>query len=269
MSVRKQFRNLAEALYALDRVSEVLKLFTIRRISPNRRISVGRFYVAISNVLVPLMIERRDNISVKGSLEPSTTLHIHENYVFLSRSLGVNGDPMQTVLMMREGVPGISLVDGEEAAVSLIAASIAEKLRTDPEAYRIARLLPNNLRVLVERAREQSDSVIDIIELCLRLSRCVQSKAQRKHCIVELRIWTSKNRAIELPYEISYIKSFGSGYLRLRYLGGELDLRSLSLNLVDTIMPRLVPMSVIEELVNNIVKTVRILSIATKLLEQR
>ena len=150
-----------------------------------------------------------------------------------------------------------------------LAASIAEKLRAESEAYRIVKLLPNNLRALVERAREQNDSTMDIIELCLRLSRCIRCESQRRHSIVELRIWTSKSRTLELPYEISYIKSFGSGYLRLRYLGGELDLRSLSLNLVDTVMPRLVPMSVIEELVNNITKTVRILSIVAKLLEQR
>lgn len=136
---------------------------------------------------------------------------------------------------------------------------------------KIVKLLPNNLRILVERARSEVDSdAIDITELCLKIPQLILRKKEVQHRhIVELRVWSSKNKAIEFPYEISYVKSFGFGYLKLKYLGGEVDMRTLSLSLADTILPRLIPTSVVEEMTDNVMRALRILNITAKLLSRQ
>ena len=268
--MRKRLRRLSEVLYVLDKISEVLRHLEVRRVSLNKRSFVGRFYVAIPNVVLPLLIIQENDIVARGSLEPSTTLHVHENFVFLSKSPSLDPHLVRVMPIPQNGVVGINIGNCDEALLLLLASAIAERLSLEPEAMKIVKLLPNNLRILVERARSEVDSdAIDITELCLKIPQLILRKEIQHRHIVELRVWSSKNKAIEFPYEISYVKSFGFGYLKLKYLGGEVDMRTLSLSLADTILPRLIPTSVVEEMTDNVMRALRILNITAKLLSRQ
>ena len=268
--LRKRLRRLSEVLYVLDKVSEVLRHLEVRKVSLNKRSFVGRFYVAIPNVVLPLLITQENDIVARGSIEPVTTLHVHENFVFLSRSPSLDTYLVRVMPIPQNSVVGINIVNCDEVLLLLLASAIAERLSLDPEAMKIVKLLPNNLRILVERARSEVDSdVIDITELCLKIPQLILRKEIQHRYVVELRVWSSKNKTVEFPYEISYVKSFGFGYLKLKYLGGEVDMRTLSLSLADTILPRLVPTSVVEEMMDNVMRTLRILNVTTKLLSRQ
>jgi len=262
-------RRLSEVLYILDRLAEVLRHLEVRRAPLNKRSFVGRFHVAIPNVVLPLLIVQENDIVARGSLEPSTTLHVHENFVFLSKSLSLDLHSLRVLSMSQDGVVGINIGDCDEVLLLLLASAIAERLSLEPEAMKIIKLLPNNLRILVERASSEVESdVIDIAELHLKIPQLTLGREIQRRHIVELRVWSSKNKTIEFPYEISYVKSFGFGYLKLRYLGGEVDVRTISLSLADTVLPRLIPTNAVEEMSDNVMRALRILNITARLLSR-
>ncbi|NPA97121.1 MAG: hypothetical protein GXO32_05920 [Crenarchaeota archaeon] len=253
-------RGFRDAVYMLDRLSPILAQLRASTIHQTSRSFVGRFCAVIPKALVPLAIPHGKDLYLRASIEPNSVIYVHENVVIISQSRHDGGDLFRA-LLMGDRVPAIDLDRCGDDVMSVLAASIADAIAGRDRWKEILSNLPSNLRALVSKAVEQLEEANgdDLIAMPLR----------RASSFIEVRLWSyapgSRPRDNLHPYEISFVKSVGPGYVKMKFLGLELDLRPSMPAALEHVMAKLVDRHVIDSIVERVYRAARIVGVGLSL----
>jgi len=264
VSLHRSLRSFRDVLYLLDRIASVVSTLSARCITTSIRSSVGRFCAVISRSLVPLSVSCQNDLFLRASLEPNTVLYIHENYVIMSQVHGDAGTLFRA-LIFGDRVPAIDLSSCDERVLGVLAASIADAVKNTRREHEIVHTLPSNLRALVERSLkllEEKSSVGNLISTVVTVSRGGERK------FIELKLWSCRHErgpSIDMPYEISYVKSIGVGYLKLRFLGAEVDIKPTTPQVAESIIARLASREIVDKAIMNVMRAAKILEVGLEL----
>ncbi len=253
-------RGFKDAIYMLDRLSPLLAQLRVSTIHQTSRSFVGRFCAVIPKALVPLSVPHGKDLYLRASIEPSSVIYVHENLVIISQGRQEGGDLFRA-LLMGDRVPAIDLDKCGDEVLSVLAASIADAIAGKDRWREIIVNLPSNLRTLVTKAMEQMESGEDSDFLTLSL--------RKSSSFIEVRLWSyspgSRPRDSLHPYEISFVKSVGPGYMRMRFLGLEVDLRPTMPAALEHVMLKLVDRHVVETIIERVYRAAKIVSVGLSL----
>ncbi len=252
-------RGLRDAVYLLDRMSPLIAKLRASTISQTSRSFVGRFCAVIPHALVPISVSKSRDLYARASIEPSSVIYVHENVVVISR-YEKEGSDLFKVLLMGDYVPAVDLDKSDDELLSVLATSIADALLQRDRWRDVVLNLPSNLRTLVSSAMEQ-------------LRNAEQSSLTfplvKQHNFVEIRLWSCgpghRARDSAQPYEISFVKGVGPGYLKMKFLGVEVDLRPAMPVALESVMFKLVGKNIVDEIVNRVYRAARIVSVGLSL----
>jgi len=253
-------RGLRDAVYMLDRLSPIIAQLRASTIHQTSRSFVGRFCAVIPKALVPLSVPHGRDLYLRASIEPNSVIYVHENVVIISQSRQEGGDLFRA-LLMGDRVPAIDLDKCGDEVVSVLAASIADAIAGKDRWKEVLANLPSNLRALVTKAVEQLEeqAADDFIAMPMRKSSS----------FIEVRLWSyspgSRPRDSLHPYEISFVKSVGPGYVKMRFLGLELDLRPSMPAALEHVMAKLVDRYVLDAIVERVYRAARIVGVGLSL----
>jgi len=256
----KNVKSLRDAIYLLDRMSPIVARLRAGTITQTSRSFVGRFCAVIPRALVPISVSHGRDLYARASIEPSSVIYVHENVVVISR-YERDGSDLFKVLLMGDYVPAIDLEKSDDELLSVLAVSIADAL-VNREKWRDVLLnLPSNLRTLVSSAIEQLRSEDRRAALSFPLVR--------EHNFVEIKLWSCgsgyRARDSSQPYEISFVKGVGPGYLKMKFLGVEVDLRPAMPAALEGVMFKLVGKNIVDEIVDRVYRAARIVSLGLSL----
>lgn len=251
----------ADLVVLLDRLAEAVRIFGADTATLSRRLARTRFYAALSKLVLPVAI--RKELVMRCCIEPIATVYIHDSIAYLSIVGGRDIVDESFGVPLNEAVPCIQL-SGDSPCVYLLAASIASKIVE--EGANILGSLPAHLRMLVERALDvYKRASVNAQDLSIKLARFRKVADENRRYIVEVVLWTSKTKALDIPYEILFVKSFGSGHIKLRYVGGYVDIAAYSSTFVDLVLHKVVPYTILKEVESNVLYASKIVATALDL----
>jgi len=264
VSLHRPLRSFKDVLYLLDKIASLVATLSARCITTSIRSGVGRFCAVVSRSLVPLSVACQNDLFLRASLEPNTVLYIHENYVIMSQMHGDAGTLFRA-LVFGDRVPAIDLSNCDERVLGVLAASIADAVRHSRREHEIVHTLPSNLRALVERSLKLLDERSGVGSLFTMVVARPRGSERR---FIELKLWSCRHErgtAIDLPYEISYVKSIGVGYIKLRFLGAEVDIKPTTPQVAESIISRLASREAMDKAIMNVVRAAKILEVGLEL----
>ncbi len=262
--------RLSELVYAVDRIAETLRsIRVVARKSHTFSKSIGRFNMVIPHTIVPIAFEKEGDFIDRASILEDTSIYIHEDgAILLSAVLGVESTSIVNSMNLLDlsrstNATAIRFDEVDDVILAILASSIVLKYPSLAQSKRIAKVLPSNIRIYFEKAVDVSTSNLrgslrDIAYVVMKeISAYTKGKTTKK--MLELRIWKSSKKDIDEPIEISYVKGFGGGYFRIRFLGGEANLRIHTSIGAETILPKFISYSILDDIERNIRLTLEIL----------
>jgi hypothetical protein len=249
--------NLLDLENTINLVNDILTLLEfniVKQSYVDPLIINARYYIAIHNVFLPMVIRESESSIPKVYLTPIASIYIHDQKVYAVFKLryGVGGLSSSIDVIK---VPIVDLTVNEKLLI-LASVAIAYKILSVPNERNILRILPNNIKTYVEIA-------LDIFEENSYQYNIKTKLEEFRHLnLVELVLWINNINDNELT-EVSYIKGLATNTIRILYRDYEVDFKILSRPSQKLLLKilTLLPMNVLNEVVNNVKNAYKILRV--------
>jgi hypothetical protein len=249
--------NLLDLENTINLVNDILTLLEfniVKQSYVDPLIINTRYYIAIHNVFLPMVIRESESSIPKVYLTPIASIYIHDQKVYAVFKLryGVGGLSSSIDVIK---VPIVDLTVNEKLLI-LASVAIAYKILSVPNERNILRILPNNIKTYVEIA-------LDIFgENSYQYNIKTKLEEFRHLNLVELVLWINNINDNELT-EVSYIKGLATNTIRILYRDYEVDFKILSRPSQKLLLKilTLLPMNVLNEVVNNVKNAYKILRV--------
>jgi hypothetical protein len=249
--------NLLDLENTINLVNDILTLLEfniVKQSYVDPLIINARYYIAIHNVFLPMVIKESESSIPKVYLTPIASIYIHDQKVYAVFKLryGVGGLSSSIDVIK---VPIVDLTVNEKLLI-LASVAIAYKILSVPNERNILRILPNNIKTYVEIA-------LDIFgENSYQYNIKTKLEEFRHLNLVELVLWINNINDNELT-EVSYIKGLATNTIRILYRDYEVDFKILSRPSQKLLLKilTLLPMNVLNEVVNNVKNAYKILRV--------
>jgi hypothetical protein len=249
--------NLLDLENTINLVNDILTLLEfniVKQSYVDPLIINARYYIAIHNVFLPMVIRESESSIPKVYLTPIASIYIHDQKVYAVFKLryGVGGLSSSIDVIK---VPIVDLTVNEKLLI-LASVAIAYKILSVPNERNILRILPNNIKTYVEIA-------LDIFgENSYQYNIKTKLEEFRHLNLVELVLWINNINDNELT-EVSYIKGLATNTIRILYRDYEVDFKILSRPSQKLLLKilTLLPMNVLNEVVNNVKNAYKILRV--------
>jgi hypothetical protein len=249
--------NLLDLENTINLVNDILTLLEfniVKQSYVDPLIINARYYIAIHNVFLPMVIRESESSIPKVYLTPIASIYIHDQKVYAVFKLryGVGGLSSSIDVIK---VPIVDLTVNEKLLI-LASVAIAYKMLSVPNERNILRILPNNIKTYVEIA-------LDIFgENSYQYNIKTKLEEFRHLNLVELVLWINNINDNELT-EVSYIKGLATNTIRILYRDYEVDFKILSRPSQKLLLKilTLLPMNVLNEVVNNVKNAYKILRV--------
>ncbi|MCC6015924.1 MAG: hypothetical protein LM582_02655 [Desulfurococcaceae archaeon] len=249
--------NLLDLENTINLVNDILTLLEfniVKQSYVDPLIINARYYIAIHNVFLPMIIRESESSIPKVYLTPIASIYIHDQKVYAVFKLryGVGGLSSSIDVIK---VPIVDLTVNEKLLI-LASVAIAYKMLSVPNERNILRILPNNIKTYVEIA-------LDIFRENSYQYNIKTKLGEFRHLnLVELVLWINNINDNELT-EVSYIKGLATNTIRILYRDYEVDFKILSRPSQKLLLKilTLLPMNVLNEVVNNVKNAYKILRV--------
>ncbi|MCC6058544.1 MAG: hypothetical protein LM568_06480, partial [Desulfurococcaceae archaeon] len=214
--------NLLDLENTINLVNDILTLLEfniVKQSYVDPLIINARYYIAIHNVFLPMIIRESESSIPKVYLTPIASIYIHDQKVYAVFKLryGVGGLSSSIDVIK---VPIVDLTVNEKLLI-LASVAIAYKMLSVPNERNILRILPNNIKTYVEIA-------LDIFGENSYQYNIKTKLGEFRHLnLVELVLWINNINDNELT-EVSYIKGLATNTIRILYRDYEVDFKILS-----------------------------------------
>lgn len=210
--------DVTHLLSVLDYMDTLLSSFTIEKKILDLLTLNSRYYIALHDILLPVIVKDSDDGIPKVLLTPYTTVYIYEQKIYAITKNYVFYTPFNE--RVHTCTPAIDLSENENLLI-LASSALAHKIVLTPSERNIVRIMPSNIRTYI-------DAALKIMEnLDIKSLKNFETTSRRTLNIVEFILWLNEAKDDNLK-EVRYFKGLTLKIFKILYSDHELDLKAYS-----------------------------------------
>jgi len=260
-----ELKHYKELIDKLDLLASITAMFGTTLSYVDITSLASRYYVSVHDVLLPVAIEDKLNLTYKAFLEPIANIYLHEHKVY-----AIIKNSKESYFLDNTQWNRISVIDlmQNEKFTAIAAASIAEKMYLLPTERGIARILPSNLKTYVDTAynmiKRIKDDYHDIIQQIENKHLYLSSSKKP----IEIVLWLKKASTDNIK-EISYVKGVSLRAFKVSFIDYEIEIKIYRIeSVIEAIraLEKFITSNVLVSISKNIERAIKILIIAINII---
>jgi len=255
-----------ELISKLDLLASITAIFGTTLSYVDITSLASRYYVSVHDVLLPVAIEDKINLTYKAFLEPIANIYLHEHKVY-----AIIKNSKESYFLDNTQWNRISVIDlmQNEKFTAIAAASIAEKMYLLPTEKGIARILPSNLKTYVDTAynmiKRIRDDYHDIMQQ-IENNKYLYLSGSKKP--IEIVLWLKKASADNIK-EISYVKGVSLRAFKVSFIDYEIEIKIYRIeSVIEAVraLEKFITSNVLASMYKNIERAIKILLTAINII---
>jgi len=260
-----ELKHYKELIDRLDLLASITAIFGTTLSYVDITSLASRYYVSVHDVLLPVAIEDKINLTYKAFLEPIASIYLHEH-----KAYAIIKNSKESYFLDNAQWNRMSVIDlmQNEKFTAIAAASIAEKMHLLPTERGITRILPSNLKTYVDTAynmiKRIKDDYHDIMQQIENKYLYLSSSKKP----IEIVLWLKKASTDNIK-EISYVKGVSLRAFKVSFIDYEIEIKIYRIeSAIEAVraLEKFITSNVLASISKNIERAIKILLIAINII---